>query len=33
MIPKLIFDECFLPSSNVSQTWTKLVPREDVAFS
>ena len=32
-IPKMIFDECFLPSTNMSQTFTKLVPHEDVAFS
>ena len=33
VIPKLIFDECFLPSTNPSQTFTKLIPYEDIAFS
>lgn len=32
-IPKLIFDECFLVSTNSTQTFTRLIPNEDVAFS
>ena len=32
-IPKLVFDECFLPSSNPVQTYTKLVPGSDAAYS
>ena len=33
MIPKLIFDECFLPSTNPNRTFTKYIPREDAAYS
>jgi len=32
-VPKLVFDECFIYSDNRSQTFTKLVPGEDIAFS
>jgi len=32
-IPKLVFDECFITSDNRAQTFTKLIPNEDVAFS
>jgi hypothetical protein len=32
-VPKLVFDECFFASDNRVQTFTKLVPKEDIAFS
>lgn len=32
-VPKLVFDECFIYGDNRAQTFTKLVPGEDVAFS
>lgn len=32
-IPKLVFDECFIVSDNRSQTFTKLIKNEDIAFS
>lgn len=32
-VPKLIFDECFLPTTNNSQTFTKLIPYEDTALN
>lgn len=33
IVPKMIFDECFLVSDNRTQTFTKLIPNEDIAFS
>jgi uncharacterized pyridoxamine 5'-phosphate oxidase family protein len=32
-IPKLVFDELMLVSDNSSQTYRKLIPNEDIAFS
>jgi hypothetical protein len=32
-IPKLIFDDCLLISTNQNRTFTKLIPNEDIAFS
>ena len=33
IIPKLIFDECFLPTTNMNSTWRKMIPGEDIALS
>lgn len=32
-VPKLVFDECFIVSDNRAQTYTKLVKKDDIAFS
>jgi hypothetical protein len=32
-IPKLVFDECFITTDNRTQTFKKLIRKEDVAFS
>lgn len=32
-IPKLVFDELMLVSDNSSETYRKLIPNEDIAFS